>query len=299
MRTTLIFTTAIGLASSVLSAVLPNIRVTNGTLSPQGQAPFLIQLLINEGGDHYGRCGGTIIDETTIITAGHCVYDGTTRSTHPPDKILVIYGSVQTFDGTYIRATKVDVHPKYNYDGKLHNDIAIIQVPKMKFKKGYAESITVFNGDIQPHDEMAIFGWGKTRTGGSSEDSPTALLTQNVFVGEPENCMEIDPTYQNANGSLICVDNNYNVGIDVCQGDSGTGTTITLGSKTYFAGLVSYGRDKYYNPTCGESGSFGMYTRTSYYIGWIESVIGHVVSARPLEVKPTPPSTTCIFFICF
>ncbi|KAJ1732474.1 hypothetical protein LPJ72_003396, partial [Coemansia sp. Benny D160-2] len=132
-----------------------------------------------------------------------------------------------------------------------------------------------------------------------------------VYVGEPKDCKDIDSTYEDANGSLICANNNYNVGVDVCQGDSGTGTTVISGGKAYFAGLVSYGRDKYYNPTCGEAGSFGMYTRVSYFAKWIESVTGKSVAVGPLATAttptetqapvptPKPTSSFCFFFICF
>ncbi|KAJ2763249.1 hypothetical protein H4S06_000199 [Coemansia sp. BCRC 34490] len=298
-----------GVVGSVLGAVIQDERVTNGTVSPQGQAPYFAQLLVNQGGENYSRCGATIIDETTVITAAHCIYSTASGSAYPAEKVYVIYGSVKSLDGTYVRATKVSAHPQYTGGGALHNDIAIVQVPKMELKPGFAEKITVFNGDIKPKQEMQIFGWGKTRTGGSSSDSPQSLLTQKVYVGEPKDCKDIDSTYEDANGSLICANNNYNVGVDVCQGDSGTGTTVISGGKAYFAGLVSYGRDKYYNPTCGEAGSFGMYTRVSYFAKWIESVTGKAVAVGPLATAttptqtpvptPKPTSSFCFFFICF
>ncbi|KAJ1989137.1 hypothetical protein GGI26_005288 [Coemansia sp. RSA 1358] len=312
-------------ASAIDYSVVPtgamqdDMRVTNGTLSPQGEAPYFVQLLINLGSRGYGRCGGTIIGETTIVTAAHCVYDSRTGQVSSPDSVYVIHGTVrrftgssQSFPGTVVKATNVTAHPDYN-TGTLHNDIAIIQVPALNLKNKFTEKITIFDGKIAPQEAMRIYGWGKTRTDGSSSDVPDALLKQTVFIAEPRSCQDIDSSYKNADGSQICADNNYNVGVDVCQGDSGTGTTINAGGKAYLAGLVSYGLDRYGNATCGEAGSFGMYTHIKYYLSWIESVTGKKFVAGPSSETSTPPPTTttstqpakptssqfCIFFICF
>ncbi|KAJ1795949.1 hypothetical protein LPJ59_004045 [Coemansia sp. RSA 2399] len=292
MRISPLLTAAAGLAGTVFSAVIPEMRVTNGTLSPQGEAPYFAQILVRLSPDREARCGATIIDETTVITAGHCVYNATTQSLHPTSAFTIIYGSVKLSQGTSIKATNVTVHPNFTGKGHLYYDIAVIQVPKIILKPGSAETITVYDGNIIPHEEMDVFGWGLTVTGGSVSDLPPSLLTQRVFVGEPSNCQSIEPLYQGANGPLICADNNYNVGVDVCQGDSGTGTTINSDGKAYYAGLVSYGTDKEGDSTCGQAGSFGMYTRPYYYVNWIESVIGHPVITGPGNAASLPASTS-------
>ncbi|KAJ1768546.1 hypothetical protein EV179_005959 [Coemansia sp. RSA 487] len=288
----LLLTTATGLAGTVLSSVLPDMRITNGTLSPQGRSPYFIQLLTYEGNDTYGRCGGTILDATTVITAAHCVTNMQTKVAYDASALTVIYGSVVQLEGTRVNATSLTVHPNFNNNGHLHNDIAIIQVPPMDLQPGKAEAITVYNGDIEPLDQMKIFGWGLTVTGGTGANLSTALLTQKVYVGEAQDCQTIDPSYEDANGWQICANNDYHTGVDACQGDSGTGTIITVGGHDYYAGFVSYGTDAKGNRTCGQAGSFGFYTRPYYYIPWIESVIKHGVSAGPQLVSTPAPVAT-------
>lgn len=57
----------------------------------------------------------------------------------------------------------------------------------------------------------------------------------------PPTCQVIEPLYKPANGPQICADGGYNIGVDVCQGDSGTGVTVKgKGSRQYLTGLVSY-----------------------------------------------------------
>ncbi|KAJ2323745.1 Serine protease 55, partial [Coemansia sp. RSA 2673] len=71
---------------------MKNIRVTNGTFVAEGGAPYLVMLLFKKDVG-YGLCGGTIIDPTTIITAGHCVYNRATSRTASPTDAYVFYGS--------------------------------------------------------------------------------------------------------------------------------------------------------------------------------------------------------------
>ncbi|KAJ2403283.1 hypothetical protein GGI23_000075 [Coemansia sp. RSA 2559] len=292
MRIAPLLTAAVGLAGSAFSYVIPEMRVTNGTFSPQGEAPYFVQVLVRLSPTREARCGATIIDETTLLTAGHCVYDEDSHTVHPASAFTITYGSVKLNQGTSIKATNVTLHPNFNGGGRLHNDIAIIQVPKIILKPGSAETITVYDGDIVPHEEMNIYGWGLTVTGGSIADIPSSLQTQRVFVGEPSNCQTIEPLYRDANGPIVCADNNYNVGVDVCQGDSGTGTTIHSDGKAYYASLVSYGTNKEGGSTCGQAGSFGIYTRPYYYVDWIESVIGHPVITGPGKSAPSPSSSS-------
>ncbi|KAJ2797909.1 hypothetical protein H4R20_005016 [Coemansia guatemalensis] len=287
-------------------------RVTNGTLVSQENAPFLVRLLLISG-NLQGLCGGTIIDSTTIVTAGHCVHDRATGMTKSPSDTYVFFGSVSSDSRDYIQPTEVILHPEYN-PRDFRNDIAVLRVPPLKITKGKVEPIAIYNNNIEPRQAMEIYGWGTTRSHGTARDNPPSLLTQTVYVSEPKACQVIEPRYQNANEYQICTDANYNVGVDACQGDSGTGSTIKYKGTQYFAGLVSYGTDRYASATCGEANSFGMYTRVSHYLSWITSLggsyklspsIDSTPTAEPSPTTSTPPdkpkpTTTCyFFFICF
>ncbi|KAJ2804614.1 hypothetical protein H4R21_001571 [Coemansia helicoidea] len=296
--------TAIGPALHLNTGVFGNMRVTNGTVAAQGQAPFLVRLALLSG-NRRGLCGGTIIDSTTIVTAGHCVYIPETGAVRPASDIYVFYGSVSASSTDYVKATSVTLHP--NYESRtFRNDIAVLRIPELKFVAGRVEAAPVYDGSIAPKDPMAVYGWGTTRSQGTSADLPDTLLTQTVYISEPQACQVIESRYDGANGMQICADSNYNVGVDVCQGDSGTGTTVTYNGTQYLAGLVSYGTNRYGDATCGEKDSFGMYTRIRYYLPWIRSLgskptSGPATSTTPTEHVPTPkPTPTCYFFIfCF
>ncbi|KAJ1642246.1 hypothetical protein J3B02_000969 [Coemansia erecta] len=292
-------------------------RITNGTIVAQGDGSAFVKILIDFG-QAYGLCGGTIIDPTVVVTASHCVFEGKDGDIVSPKSIYIFYGDVVA-NSNYVQPTNIYSHPEYNRRTQ-HNDIAVLRIPRLTLKKGFTETLPLFNGLIEPAQPMHIFGWGITRTHGTVNDSPPSLLTQTVYISYPDDCKLIEQDYKSANGPQICVNNNYNVGVDVCSADSGTGTTIVgTDSKQYLAGLVSYGTNAKGEFTCGERGSFGIYTNVPHYLQWIESITGVKLATGPysssmtdapkptastsVSPQPQPTSThspTCYFyFICF
>ncbi|KAJ2632769.1 hypothetical protein H4R22_001001 [Coemansia sp. RSA 1290] len=285
-------------------------RITNGTVVKEGDAPFLVKLIFVNG-DRYSLCGGTIIDDSTVVTAGHCVHDRSNGQVRSPDDTYIFYGSNQASNTKYFQPTEVILHPEYNPQD-FRNDIAVLRFPAINFTPRMVEPIPIYNKDMKPKQAMEIYGWGTTRSHGTSSDNPLSLLTQTVYISEPQACQVIEPRYSSANGMQICTDANYSVGVDACQGDSGTGSTIKDGDKEYFVGLVSYGTNRYGEATCGEAGSFGMYTHVTYYLPWIKSLGGTYTlgpagtqpSSSPTPTSTSPPAPkptqTCYFiFICF
>ncbi|KAJ2804228.1 Serine protease 56 [Coemansia helicoidea] len=261
---------AIGQALRLNTGGPGNMRVAGGSAAAQGRAPFLVRLeLVSESGR--ALCGGSIVDSTTVVTAGHCVYNVETESVRPASEIYVYYGSVATNSTDYVQATSVTLHPDFDLS-MFRNDIAVLGIPELEFVTGRVEAATVYDGIIIPGSPMAIYGWGITGSNGDSADLPTTLQTQTVYVSMPQLCIIVEPRYDSANGTQICADNNYNVTVDICQGDSGTGTTIRYNGKHYLAGLVSFGTNLFGDVGCGERGSYGLYTRISYYLPWIRSL---------------------------
>ncbi|KAJ2691166.1 Transmembrane protease serine 11F [Coemansia spiralis] len=295
----------------VPSDFMRDIRVTNGTVVAKGGAPFLVKLLLKRNGG-YGLCGGTLIDPTTVITAGHCVYISS-GSIVSPSGAYVYYGSESSDNTNYVQATSVTLHESYE-PRRVKNDIAILRIPPLTIVPGKVEAITFYDDTIPPKQALQIYGWGNTRTGGGSGSNPSSLLTQTVYISEPKDCQVIEPNYVSADGPQICVNSHYSIGVDVCQGDSGTGATIINNGTQYYSGLVSYGTNARGDATCGEDGSFGIYTNVYYYKAWIESKTGNKylagpndpTNAAPTPTVVTPPPTPtptkpprCFFFICF
>ncbi|KAJ1940218.1 hypothetical protein EC988_007097 [Linderina pennispora] len=222
---------------------------------------------------------------------------------HQASAIEIYYGNVNTKQQNLTHATAVYVHPDYNIF-TLENDIAVLKTKPFEYVADAVQPAPIYNGNVWPLYQMEIYGWGLRVTGGSAQDLAPSLLTNKVYISFPADCRAIDARYSSANGPTICANNNYNKGVDVCSGDSGQGTVIRRHGTAYIAGLVSYGTDANGRLTCGEPGSFGIYTHIWRYVSWITTIANTTYTAGPLPgVLVAPPAaptpTRCILGYCF
>lgn len=99
-----------------------NPRIINGDPARLGQFPWQAAVYVN-GDDGAWFCGGTIIDQEWVLTAGHCVDGG--RSA----RILV--GSVELDFGGPNEVPSQQLILHENYNGKtLANDIGLVHLSR-------------------------------------------------------------------------------------------------------------------------------------------------------------------------
>ena len=103
-------------------------RIVNGEI-PAKAIPWQVNLQYRSG----PRCGGVLIDQTTIITAAHCIK--TFKNTHQFD--LNPYNYKIVFGSKYRSPKKNDLilgldqivpYPGFK-EGNVENDIAILKIP--------------------------------------------------------------------------------------------------------------------------------------------------------------------------
>ena len=125
-------------------------------------APFPIPWQVHVYVNGVPICGGTILDETTILSAAQCFRLGYLNSTINAG--ITMEGSL---DGQRISVREVISHPMFNYE-TLDNDVAIVKL----------NSSLTFNENIQPaclpdpsftpedSGEFALVsGWGSNSKG--------------------------------------------------------------------------------------------------------------------------------------
>ena len=110
-------------------------RIVGGNNAP---APIPWQVHI-----HYKRygfaCGGTILDEETILSAAHCMFP----LSDPADYIAAGIKREGSSGGQNIDVKEVIIHPQYNESrvvAQYDNDIAILKL----------KGPLTFNADVQP-----------------------------------------------------------------------------------------------------------------------------------------------------
>jgi len=246
-------------------------RIVGGTEARPGSHPWIVSM--QQYGGHF--CGGTLVrvSETKeasdiVITAAHCVYDGTSR--------LEIVAGAHDIGDKYdknVQKSKVTgsysvkYHPAYN-SRTTENDIAIIKL----------DTPINFTSTIQPaclpaNDTAAIesgdalvAGWGLTREGGA--DTSDVLMQVGVPIISSRDCTTM---YKAARidivgSAMICA--GYKTGgKDACQGDSGGPFMVKNGNAYTLQGVVSFGIG------CARPGMPGVYTRVPTYMNWINNYI--------------------------
>ncbi|XP_048511334.1 trypsin 3A1-like [Athalia rosae] len=237
-------------------------RIVGGTSTTIEQYPYQISLQ-REGGH---ICGGSIITDSWILTAGHCV-DG---STSEPSLYTVRTGSSYFDHGGKLNAVKsIVIHENFNATA-IDHDIAAVQLEtplvftSTTFPIPVAKKTDIFFSGVL----VTVTGWGKLSQFGNGSKILQKVEIPLVSWKECAKAYEEHPITER----MICAGVLNAGGKDACQGDSGG--PLALNGK--LIGIVSWGFG------CAHPSYPGVYTRVTAFREWIET-------KTRLRVLPPPP----------
>lgn len=208
----------------------------------------------------WGVCGASVIGSQWLLTAAHCVKDGSTTASVTASGAYINPASYNE-PGTRIKFSKIYIHPKFSMR-TMRNDMALIKTttviptraiqfagPKRSPKKGTPLEVFGFGTKSRNHETVA-------------DELNSARLVDRA--GTKGSCGRYGSSYSKA--AMLCV------GVptgrsDACQGDSGGPLTTVTGSRL-LVGIVSWG------DRCGSAKYPGVYTRVSSYAKLITKVTG-------------------------
>jgi secreted trypsin-like serine protease len=277
--------------------------IVGGTPAPDGKYPWQVRLY-NSMDDVKGGCGGSLIGDQWVLTAGHCavVDHEKTENLEPLESIVVGYGSTDRTKTTKIESDAIFVHPDYlarGFDSKA--DVALI---RLKEPVPNAPFIPLIDRDLEkriaaPGAKVTITGWGAiwdpedkdvmtllselTPPNSLSEsvNFPLKLQQVDVEIVDPAACATALAQLK-IGESEICV---IKPGTqkNSCYGDSGGPLVVPADNPRGYAqvGVVSWG------VRCGREIVPNVFARVSAFHDWIETTMK---DNAPASAAVNPPA---------
>jgi len=256
--------------------------VVGGVDSKALELPWQVYIEIDKNGSRYA-CGGTLITDTWVVTAAHCLNDNDLKASFTAVKanqVTVYSGGIdRSNSGNQSSNTLVNliVHPKYSRITNI-NDIALLQLSapvlspaqaiKMMDKKLQIDADIEFKAGIG--NNLVLSGWGRTSTDGNQS---TDILQKSAVTGISDDSCAITWRWSGREANYICA-NALNRGS--CNGDSGGPLIWQDKSATSdrdlgyrLAGVVSFGHVE----QCAKNDVPDVYTEVSTYRQWLVNEI--------------------------
>lgn len=233
---------------------LETAKIVGGSTAAIGKWPWAAAIAFEAADGSLNQfCGGSLIAENWVVTAAHC-------DVRAHEKVILGRHDLTSDEGQVFGIKRVINH--CNYDPvKNNSDIALIELePEPGFQQQPLNLIDPEDSAAQTDDKATVVGWGRVMEGGNT----SAVLRQvEIPIVSNETCEQSYPNSITSN--MICAGVE---GKDSCQGDSG-GPLMVRGSGQDWrqAGVVSFGIG------CARPNFYGVYTRVSQYLFWINSQI--------------------------
>ncbi|XP_043794770.1 trypsin-1-like [Apis laboriosa] len=242
-------------------------RIVGGNEARQGQYPWQVSLQWGwlSATSHF--CGGSILSDRWIITAGHCA-----RAIPSYGDFIVKAGKhdLKVVESTEqsIAVKSIFVHNKYTGNVAPY-DIALLKLKKPLKLGGAVQAINLPSMPSNTTGNATLTGWGSiSRT--NTPLMPSKLQTVDLPLINLNTCKQAieeltgpSPLHE----TNICT-GPLTGGFSACNGDSGGPLALNATGRAELIGIVSWGIFP-----CGTVGAPSVYTNISSFVTWIGNIM--------------------------
>ncbi|XP_050621887.1 coagulation factor VII isoform X3 [Macaca thibetana thibetana] len=247
------------------NASKPQGRIVGGRVCPKGECPWQVLLLVNGA----QLCGGTLINTIWVVSAAHC-FDKI-KSWRNLTAVLGEHDLSEHEGDEQSRRVAQVIIPSTYVLGATNHDIALLRlqqpvvltdhvVPLCLPERTFSERTLAFVRF------SLVSGWGQLLDRGATA---LELMALNVPRLMTQDCLQQSRKAEaspNITEYMFCA--GYSDGSrDSCKGDSGGPHATRYRGTWYLTGIVSWGQG------CAAVGHFGVYTRVSQYIEWLQKLM--------------------------
>ncbi|XP_063696973.1 trypsin-1-like [Culicoides brevitarsis] len=244
-------------------------RIVGGENAQRGEFPFIISLRWSVLGVEQHVCGGSIIDEMHVLTAGHCITELPLAGTmHVIAGMTDMKNTGGVEKWQKIKVVERIVHEDY-HGGVNPNDIAVLKLEEPLQFNEFVQPIDLPHRGSDVDGQVTLAGWGSTSSSIIVPSMPSDLQRINLPIVPIVECDEamtslvgpspLDYTSNICTGPLTG-------GISACSGDSGGPLVQKTSSGYEQVGIVSWGI-----VPCGSVGAPSVYTKVSAFTDWVAS----------------------------
>ncbi len=264
LRTALAMALALGAIAAPAQAATARASIVAGSPAAIASAPYQVRVLVRSGNKIY-QCGGSIHDETHVITAAHCVFINGALAA--PASVTVGYGAASIAALSGAAVSEVTMPTAYASDDSYDIAVLDLSAPLSGFGGSSVRAIPLASAGslatgVDAESNTFATGWGATREGGSTTSSlmGVQLPLRSDLICSAAYSGYVAARTVCAGGRGVAASDNP----DTCQGDSGG--PLALGGQ--LAGITSYGDG------CGRPVTPGAYTEVS------DPAIGAIAAGR-------------------